>query len=184
MRKRIVAPLVIGLCMVAAAALLPRGVTEQGAAPGASVVGAVTRIYDGDTFEVAGVGTVRLIGVDAMDAYRQERTASQSERYGLAVERVEHWAGLATECAQDRLEGRRVRVLFGPERKDRYGRVLAYLRLYPAGAGEDYGLLMLRDGLAAANHGIDHPRREEYLEAEDRAQSVRKGMWQDARVHP
>ena len=54
--------------------------------------GTVTYVYDGDTIEVAGVGKVRLLGIDAMDDYNQDRTAEQARRYGMPAATVKHWA--------------------------------------------------------------------------------------------
>ena len=142
----------------------------------------VTHVYDGDTIEVAGVGKVRLIGVDAMDGVNQKRTASQSAYYEMAPERVRHWAERATQFTRERLEGKEVLLRYGPEVTDRYGRVLAYVHLAQAREGGeevDFNLLLIRKGLAAAYRRFSHPRRAEYVLAEGRASAECTGMWAD-----
>ena len=80
----------------------------------------VSRVVDGDTVEVRpridGEEDVRLIGVDT-----PEKAYSSREAQPYALE--------ASRFTQEKLEGRRVSLRFGAEKKDRYGRVLAYLYL-------------------------------------------------------
>jgi endonuclease YncB( thermonuclease family) len=146
--------------------------------------GTVTRVYDGDTVEVWGAGKVRLIGVDAMDGYNEERTAGQAARYGLSVGRVRHWAERATGFARERLQGRDVVLHFGQELQDDHGRLLAYVHVSRDADGEatDFNLALLEEGLAGAYRAFPHPRRAAYLAAEQRARAARRGMWRHARV--
>jgi len=177
-----------GLIGLAVAVLLFAGLLglltrEPPAAPAhAPSEGAVTYVYDGDTVEVAGVGKVRIIGIDAMDGYNMERAAEQSRSYGMPVATVKHWAEEATQFARRTLEHKTVTLEYGPEAHDRYGRVLAYVE---TGEGrEDFGLTMIDKGLAAAYYSFEHPRRARYLSAEDKAQRAQVGMWKDARILP
>jgi len=83
----------------------------------------VTRVVDGDTFEaqVAGkVEDVRLIGIDTPETVKP---GSPVQCFGPQASRFTHRV----------LEGRRVRLVFGEERRDVYGRLLAYTRLLQAG---------------------------------------------------
>lgn len=148
------------------------------------LAGVVSYVYDGDTLEVTGVGKVRLMGIDAMDGHNAEKMLNQSRWYGLTTRQVDHWAEQATALARDRLDGRRVVLHLGPERTDAYGRTLAYVRVPGEGGEQDFGLLMLRRGLAATYRGAAQPRQEDYRAAERLAQAAREGMWQDARVRP
>jgi len=165
----------IGLAIVVVAVLLLEAMTG-------SAAGTVEKVVDGDTIVVAGVGKVRLIGIDTMDAWNKDRTASQAAYYGMSEERVRHWADAASTRAKQTLEGKRVVLEYGEEERDRYGRVLAYAHLPAADgtAGEDFQLIMLREGLAAAYRKFDHPRKAAYLAAEADAKSARRGLWGDA----
>lgn len=68
----------------------------------------VERVIDGDTVELAEVGSVRLIGIDT-------------------PERGECGFEEATEFSQERLGDRRVRYVVGEEERDPHGRLLAYV---------------------------------------------------------
>jgi micrococcal nuclease len=146
-------------------------------------LGRVSYVYDGDTVEVAGLRKVRLIGIDAMDAYDAVKAKQQAQDYGMSPDRVRHWAQEATRFARARLQGRTLVIVSGGRAVDDYGRTLAYLetRQRETADREDFGLLMLQSGLAVAYRRFDHPRREAYLTAERQAQAQRLGLWQEAR---
>ena len=80
------------------------------------VTGEVVEVTDGDTIEVAlegGVEDVRYIGVD---------TPEVDPSVG-----VECFGKQASELNAELVEGERVRLVFDAERRDRYGRLLAYV---------------------------------------------------------
>jgi micrococcal nuclease len=88
----------------------------------AEAVALVTRVVDGDTFEARIEGEeedVRLIGVDTPETVKP---GAPVECFGPQASRFTH--GL--------LEGKRVRLVFGAERRDPYDRLLAYAYLDPA----------------------------------------------------
>jgi endonuclease YncB( thermonuclease family) len=79
-------------------------------------VAVVTRVVDGDTVEARVEGEVedvRLIGVDTPETVKPG-------------EPVECFGPQASRFSHRTLEGRRVRLIFGEERRDVYGRLLAY----------------------------------------------------------
>lgn len=102
----------------------------------ASAMATVTRVVDGDTVE-ARIGRaledVRLIGVDTPETVKPG-------------EPVRCFGPQASAFTHNRLEGERVRLLFGVERRDVYGRLLAYAYL------DDrlFNSALLRRGLARA----------------------------------
>jgi micrococcal nuclease len=91
---------------------------ERGQGPASAVV-RVMRVVDGDTIEVRLGGRsedVRLIGVDTPETVKP---GTPVQCFG---ERASHFT-------KRRLTGRRVRLVFGVERRDVYGRLLAYVYL-------------------------------------------------------
>jgi micrococcal nuclease len=113
--------LVILLLLSAGAALGGDAILGRGAAPGSgagggarSSVATVQRVVDGDTVVLRGGERVRYIGVDTPESVKP---GSPVECFGKAAGR-----------ANARLvEGERVRLTFDAERRDRYGRTLAYV---------------------------------------------------------
>ena len=85
----------------------------------ALVTAVVTRVVDGDTIEVRfdeRVEDVRLIGVDTPETVKPGTP-------------VQCFGPLASQFSKRLLSGRRVRLVFGVERRDAYGRLLAYVYL-------------------------------------------------------
>ena len=106
---------------------------EPDAGP-ASATALVTRVVDGDTVEAridGEVEDVRLIGVDTPETVKPGTP-------------VQCFGPQASRFAHRLLEGRRVRLVFGVERRDPYGRLLAYAYL----DGRFVNATLVRRGLA------------------------------------
>jgi micrococcal nuclease len=73
-------------------------------------------VIDGDTFIVRGVGRVRLIGVDTPETVDPRRP-------------VQYFGKEASDFTHRIAEGEVVRLEFDVDRKDRFGRTLAYVYL-------------------------------------------------------
>jgi micrococcal nuclease len=124
------------LATVAAAAVLFALGGRDGAAPAGQSAGRVVRVVDGDTARVrfdGRVEPVRYIGIDTPESGRPDAPA---ECYARRAER---------ENAR-LVSGRRVRLVFDVERRDRFGRLLAYV--YRAGDGRFVNAALLRAGYA------------------------------------
>ncbi len=140
--------------------------TTTSAAPAQSAgdVVSVTRVIDGDTLEVSGGETVRLIGIDTPETKHPSRP-------------VECFGAQATEHATALMgPGTNVRLVYDVERTDRYGRTLAYI--YRASDGLFVNLEMARDGFAVtATYPPNVAHVEEFLAAEREARSNNRGLW-------
>src|SRR3954469_17996825 len=109
--RRTLAPFLIA-AVLATLAVLAR---SNGAPNPTRHTAAVQRVVDGDTVRLAGLGSVRLIGVDTPEVYGG---------------RVECFGPEASAFARSILRpGTRVRYRVGREPRDRYGRLLAYVWL-------------------------------------------------------
>ena len=114
---RRVPPILLVVLLVAAGWWLARG----GPSPPAEA--AVTRVVDGDTVYVrAGSHSydVRLLGIDTPETVDPHRP-------------VGCFGPEASAYTKHLLDGRRVRLVYDRERRDRYGRWLAYLYLLRSG---------------------------------------------------
>lgn len=110
------------LAIVALLILRPWEGEDGGEGGPADAVALVTRVVDGDTFEARIDGSeedVRLIGVDTPETVKPGAP-------------VECFGPQASGFAHRLLEGRRLRLVFGEERRDPYDRLLAYAYLDPA----------------------------------------------------
>lgn len=137
----------------------------------------VLKVVDGDTVELAGVGTVRLIGIDAPESGYNQRTSGPEEvRLGLE----------AKTFLTRLLGGKQVWVELDAQERDRYRRVLAYLYLEnPRGNWTYRGRRFVQVNLELARAGWAEPYTVPpnvryaalYLQAarEARAKGVR--MW-------
>ncbi len=100
----------------------------------ASATALVTRVVDGDTVEAridGEVEDVRLIGVDTPETVKPGEPV---QCFGLR----------ASDFTHRQIEDQRVRLVFGVERRDVYGRLLAYAYL----DGHLFNSALLRRGLA------------------------------------
>jgi micrococcal nuclease len=133
----------------------------------ASVGGRVVRVIDGDTIRVrlddpAESRTVRYIGVDTPETVKPG-------------EPVQCFGKAASNFNRRLVAGRRVRLVLGRERRDRYGRLLAYVRVESGPLVEDE---LLRRGYARTltippNDG----RARHFAALERRARGARTGLW-------
>lgn len=135
-----------------------------GAAP-AAVSATVVHVVDGDTlvaaFHDGHAETVRVLGVDTPETVDPRKP-------------VQCFGPQASAYAKARLSGRSVRLEFDVERRDRYGRLLAYVLV----DGERYEDDLLHRGLARllviAPNGA-HART--MLAEELEARRAGRGLW-------
>ncbi|RTH34104.1 nuclease [Thermus scotoductus] len=137
----------------------------------------VVRVVDGDTVELAGVGAVRLIGIDAPESGYNRRTSGPEEvRLGLEAK------AFLTRL----LQGKRVWVELDVQERDRYRRVLAYLYLEDPKGDWTYGARRFRQvNLEVVRAGWAEPYTvppnvryaDLYLQAAREARAVGAGFY-------
>ncbi len=124
----------------------------------------VTRVIDGDTIEArlgGGTEDVRLIGVDTPETVKPGTP-------------VQCFGPQASHFTKHLLEGRTVRLVFGVERRDVYGRLLAYVHL-----GRRFvNAILVRRGLARS---LTIPPNDRFAplfrRLELRAGRAGRGLW-------
>lgn len=166
------APALRGLALLALAAAIAAAAAltldREGAAPPGERAGEATarvlRVVDGDTVAVSLAGRrerVRYIGVDT----------PESVRPGFPVECFGKRAG---ELNRRLVAGRTVRLRFDRERRDRYGRLLAYV--YAGGVFVNAELI--RRGYATALAIAPNDSRAGlFRRLEDGARRAGRGLW-------
>jgi micrococcal nuclease len=136
--------------------------------------GRVQWIYDADSIEVAGVGTVRLLGIDA-----PEHKASQRDRYyhrrGITAATLRRINQEGKTYLIESVKGKTVVLKTGEKQRDRYNRLLAYVTLPD---GRLLNELLLEKGYAVVYRRFDFERKPDFLQTEKLSQNNRQGLWQ------
>ena len=159
------ARLVLALAAVVVALVLAG---REAVAPDAPTgAGRVVRVVDGDTIQVDVDGRrekVRYIGVDTPESVKPGTP-------------VQCYAKPASHFNERLVEGKRVRLRYGPERYDRYGRLLAYVFL--TGPGHTFvNALLVRRGYARTLAIAPNTQRADlFNRLEQRAQRRGLGLW-------
>ncbi len=127
------------------------------------IKGKVTHVVDGDTIDVRYKrrgDRVCLIGIDTPEVYGGAECGGPG----------------ASATMQKLADGRRVKLVTTQDRRDRYGRLLAYVRVI---RGTSLQLAILRKGWAKVYvyGGNPFERVEQFRQAEDAAGSANRGAW-------
>lgn len=139
----------------------------------ASLAGTVTWVYDADTLEIKPHGKVRLIGIDAPEKHPSSR---DDKFVSLGTPRSQlrtlHKAGL--EWCMRTAKGQAVTLTFDRTRRDRHGRLLAYVQLAD---GRLLNRILLDEGLVIVYRSFPFQRKQEFLTVEADARKRGVGLW-------
>lgn len=157
---------ILVVAVLVAAVFAARLAAERSDEAPKGVQGEVTRIVDGDTIHVDIGGTdetVRYIGVDTPESVKPGTP-------------VQCFAKRAAARNRELVGEREVRLRFDVERRDRYGRLLAYV--YRQGDGEFVNAALVRDGYARP---LTVPPNVRYADRFARlareARQAERGLW-------
>lgn len=166
-------PLPIGgggmlVVIVAVVVLLTDQVEQRGGsetpAAGATEQAEVLRVVDGDTIEVdldGAVEDVRYIGIDTPESVKPGAP-------------VECFGKEAAELNAELVDGRTVRLVFDAERRDRFGRLLAYVFV----GGELVNAELVERGYATTlTIPPNTARADEFADLEREASRDDRGLW-------
>jgi len=129
----------------------------------------VERVIDGDTILLENGEKVRLIGIDAPEYYK----LTDKEKFGLDEDYLYEWGVKAKLYLEDRILNKDVSLKYDREKRDCYGRLLAYVYL----DHEMINRTMIKEGYARSTPEFEFKYREEFIELEKEAKKERKGMW-------
>jgi len=121
----------------------------------------VTRVVDGDTLIVQGVGRVRLIGVDTPETVDPRRP-------------VQFFGKEASAFTHRMAQGKVVSLEFDVERTDRFGRTLAYVYLPD---GTFLNAEIVKQGYGHAYTQFPFKCLEQFREYEGEAREASRGLW-------
>ncbi len=92
----------------------------------------VKRVIDGDTVQLETGERVRLIGIDTPEIHESDKLYKDSQRTKQDIRAIKELGRRAYEFTKGLVEGKRVSLEFDVEKRDRYGRLLAYIYLQGA----------------------------------------------------
>jgi len=120
-----------------------------------------TRVVDGDTIVVKGIGKVRLIGVDTPETKHPKKP-------------VEYFGKEASAFTRRMVEGKKVRLEYDWQRKDKYNRVLAYVYLED---GTFLNAELIKQGYGHAYTKYPFKYLERFRKYEKEARENKRGLW-------
>jgi micrococcal nuclease len=125
----------------------------------------IARVVDGDTLVLAGSKErVRLIGADTPETVKPNFP-------------VQPWGPEASAFTKKFVSGGKVRLEFDVERRDKYGRMLAYIWVGERMLNEE----LIRAGLARAElkYRYSAEKKSRFRRAEEEARAAHRGIWSD-----
>jgi micrococcal nuclease len=140
-------------------------------------------VVDGDTVYLKfpyGKESVRLIGIDTPESRENQRAHRQAEEYRVPIKTILSLGKAATRHLDSLLpRGSQVSVIYDEVKRDKYGRLLAYLI---RSDGTMLNEQMIVDGFAAPLSIKPNTRHaKSFTEHAERARRAQKGIWQHLR---
>lgn len=136
----------------------------------------VARVVDGDTVILDGDERVRLRGIDSPEASDSGKLLEDAKNAEMDKEKVKALGTRAKDYAKGLLEGKKVKLEYEEQRKDQYGRTLAYLRLED---NRDANAEIVKAGYATVYVAAPFNRQTDYLKFAKEARDAKDGLWPD-----
>ena len=151
-------------------------VFQKASIPGYVVV---TKVIDGDTFEIASGEHVRLIGIDTPESRVNPKARRDSDRTGEDILTIVSRGKEATNFTKQLVEGKSVRLEFDVGKRDKYDRLLAYVYLED---GTFVNEVIIREGYASPLTIPPNVKyADKFLKLYDEARRLERGLWRTAR---
>lgn len=141
----------------------------------------VTKVVDGDTFEVIIDGKtekIRMLGIDSPEKFESRKLNNDTSRTHKDKQTIIMLGYLASEYTE-RLIGNKKVILISDsigDKTDKYGRLLRYVYLED---GTFINLKIVQDGYAEAYRKYNYSKKDEFIKAEKTAREEKRGLWGD-----
>ena len=138
---------------------------------------AVKRAVDGDTLLLENGERVRLIGIDTPECHESKKLYRDAKRTMQDVQTIKYMGKSAAAFTRGLVEGKKVRLEFDVERRDKYNRLLAYVYLPD---GTFVNAEIVANGYASLLTISPNVKHAELLHARyNEAREKRRGLWKD-----
>ncbi len=97
----------------------------------------VKKVFDGDTLLLTNGEKVRLIGIDCPEVHENDKLYRDARRHKKDIAFLQAQGRRASEFTSDLVLGKKVMLTYDIEKRDQYGRLLAYV--YFEGTETDRG---------------------------------------------
>jgi len=136
----------------------------------------ITKVIDGDTFEIETGEKVRLLGIDTPEKWESNKLNKDSERTGKDKETIKQLGKLASDYSESILLNTKVLLLPDSTNSDtdRYGRLLRYAYLED---GTFFNLEIIQEGYAYAYTKYPIIYQNLFLTAQSDARLQKRGLW-------
>lgn len=133
------------------------------------------KVIDGDTIKIATGENVRLIGVDTPESRRNKKLYRDADRSKEDVDAIIAMGKESAKFTTGLVLGKDVRLEFDVQKKDRYGRLLAYVYLKD---GTFVNAEIVRQGYASPMTVPPNVKHEELFRNIYReARENKRGLW-------
>ena len=150
----------------------------------------VTRVIDGDTYELSDGRTVRLIGIDTPEKHPSGKLRRDATRSGRDARAIQVLGRAASRHAEQLVRGKRVELEFDPSNtssghRDRYGRTLAYVWVIENGRRVfQVNRRLVADGYAYAYTSYPFRYADEFRRLQAEARMRKRGLWGEGLIAP
>jgi micrococcal nuclease len=137
----------------------------------------VTRAVDGDTLKLENGERVRLIGIDTPEVHESQKLYRDAKRSGRDAATIQKLGAQSAGFTRKLVEGKRVRLEFDVEKRDKYERLLAYVFLKD---GTFVNAEIVRQGYASPYTFPPNVRyAEQFKNLYDEARQSNRGLWKE-----
>jgi len=173
MNRFFVAIVIIGLLVLPAIFFFSQQKSNQGVRDYSGIY--VRRTVDGDTLVLSDNERVRLIGIDTPEVHESEKLYRDSRRSGQDIRTIQALGQRSWDFTRSLVEGKPVRLEFDVEKRDKYGRLLAYVYLED---GQFVNAEIVRQGYASLMTYPPNVKYEDlFLKLFQEARENKRGLW-------
>ena len=134
-----------------------------------------TRTVDGDTLQLSNGEKVRLIGVDTPESSNNSKLRRDAKRTGQDAKEIVMMGKEAAAFTRALVQGKSVRLEFDVQKRDKYGRLLAYAYLED---GTFVNAEIMKAGYGQVMTIPPNVKYQElFLKLEREARESKRGLW-------